>query len=74
MLARQNAVVNYQPNMDNVAMSQGQLSAPIRLTQQPLVYIVQMLPTSFLPQTTICNHSVSSAFCDNRHLGVDTLP
>jgi len=35
------------------------------MTHQPPVYIVQMLPTSFLPlnQTTICNHS-ASAFCD----------
>ena len=33
------------------------------LTHQPPVYIVQMLPTSSLPhnQTTICNHSASSA-------------
>ena len=45
-------------------MSQGQLSALMRLTQQPLVYIVQMLPTSFLPQTTICNHSAST-ICDS---------
>ena len=31
------------------------------LTHQPPVYIVQMLPTIFLPlnQTTICNHSAS---------------
>jgi hypothetical protein len=49
----------------SVAMSQGQLSALIRLTQQPLVYTVQMLSTSFLPQTTICNHS-TSAFCDKK--------
>jgi hypothetical protein len=27
----------------------GQLSVLIMLIQQPLVYIVQMLPTSFLP-------------------------
>jgi len=34
------------------------------MTHQPPVYIVQMLPTSSLPnQTTICNHS-ASAFCD----------
>jgi hypothetical protein len=55
------------------------------LTHHPCVYIVHMLPTSFLPlnQTTICNHS-ASAFCDRpsnykyfsahwffRHAGID---
>jgi hypothetical protein len=39
---------SYNSYKASVAMSQGQLSALIRLTQQPL-YIVQMLPTSFLP-------------------------
>jgi hypothetical protein len=46
-----------------VAMNQSQLNIPNQAYSAAPMFIVQMLPTSFLPQTTVCNHS-ASAFCD----------
>ena len=44
-------------------MNQSQLNIPNQAYSAAPMFIVQMLPTSFLPQTTVCNHS-ASAFCD----------